>query len=103
MIQATPYSALNLCNSVFFGGFSSEAWVLKDELVDWIPAFVVAGARLLFTAVVGDEVFAEVITVCSRVSRCERSKVKICGKRRERRRILFKFPRLRHRRTSSNS
>ena len=59
--------------------------MLKDELVDWIPGSVVAGAWWLLTipfpvplvgiVVVDDEVFTEV-TVCSKASSCERSKVR---------------------------
>ena len=61
---------------------------MKDELVDWIPAsvVVVAGAWLLLTmpfpaplvatVAVDDEAFAAAFTVCSKVSSCERSKVR---------------------------
>ena len=58
--------------------------MLKDELVDWIPGSVVEVWLLTIpfpeplvgaAAAVDDEVFAEVM-VCSKVSSCERSKVR---------------------------
>lgn len=40
MIHTSPYSVLFSASSFDFGGFSSEDWVLKDELIDWMPASV---------------------------------------------------------------